>query len=1119
MPNRIEVGLNKDLFDAQGHIDSQRVKNALGLDVDIEYVKVYTEDLGLTPKEVSRFAEELRHPLVNTASVNTSENAWNLPYNTYVIETGYKPGVMDPEGRSSKLLAETVFKRQIPFDRKVAVQHQRRIKSRQPLTDTQLKKIASLFYNTTVQNYRVLSAEDLSKGIEPYMPEVRLPPPEPVKYYDLDEKINFVKYLARQVVSGGRKGLTEGIKRSKSWRNSIAQAYGKRISLSDYLFNKDFRRAANWLRISEDRSLALDVREMHAIYEHQRDPDFLEARKKGGLAGKITDAELELDAQTWSEHCKHKIFNASVKYTEGDRTEILNDGIFTEFIKKPTLELQRKKPGLIKSVLWDNSGVVDFDPDGKYYICFKCETHNSPSFIEPYGGAITGIVGVIRDPLGTGRGSLIIFGVWGYCTGSPFYDGDLRPPLHPDQSLDGIHRGNRDGGNKHGVTNAGGGTFFDDSYLGKCLVYVGAAGAVPKTVAGRPGYEKWINPGDKCIVVGGRVGKDGIHGATGSSQEFSEHTPAGHVQIGDPYTQKNVQELTIEALNEGIINFAQDSGAGGTGSAAGEMAGMVKYLEEIEYERYVADAYDGKETQGHLNSPSISIKDSVRVRPAKCKGGAIIDLSKDLFKYEGLADWEKLESESQERMFFAVSPNNVKRFGELAGKWGVEWREIGEFNDTGYFDVVDGDKQVAYIDLNFLHKGTPKKNLNAIWKTPEERGLAEPGAAFYEKVMQQNPTDILNSILKRENIASKEFLQREYDTRVQGKTVVPAFVGEKSDVPSDAFVQLIEYERDTGVACGIGLNPSYSKIDTYDMTMMAANEGLMRVVAVGADPDSAVNNGNYCWPGVLPDESDESEYKMAQLVRAAKAQRDFALATEVATISGKDSMKIQGNIETADGGRRRVYGLPAIQFATIAPVPDVKKSVTSDFKSPGDVIYVVGSKTKDELGGSEFYQMFGETGINVPKVNPNESIDVCRRLHSAMKNEYVESAKICSKGGLAAALSYSSIGGGLGASIDLSGIGREFDDGEKTSTKLLYSETASRFVVSVRPEYAREFETTMGCYAQRIGHVTDTGINIRGVDGKPMIETNYSALKASWQSTFAHKNYHGDEASRQNQKL
>ena len=1068
MASRIETGLNSGMFDAQGHGDAQRIKNSLGIDTDVDYAKIFTENLGLTAEELRQFSQDLRHPLVNNMTVNSTVNPVVTDGNTYVIEVGYKPGVMDPEGRSAKKLAELVHGSDIPFDRKVSVQHQRRIRSTVPLTDIQLRKIAGLFYNETVQNYRIFSAEDLEGGVAPYMPEVRLPKPEPIRHYDLDGELDFADYFKETREETDPKKKLAKIKRIKNWASNFKVSDGRSVVLQDYLSNQDFRKMSNKLRVSEDRVLALDIHGMNAINYRYKDPTFIDERKQIGLDEKATDGELELFGQTWSEHCKHTIFNASVTYTENGRTEVFEDGIFTEFIKRPTLAIQQAKPHLIKSVLWDNSGVVDFDPDSKYYVCFKWETHNSPSNMEPYGGAVTGIVGVFRDILGTGRGAKITFAGWGYCTGSPFYNGDLRPPLHPDQLLDGIHHGVRDGGNKHGVPTGIGGTFFDDSYMGKCLVYVGAAGLIPKEVAGRPGYEKWINPGDRCIVVGGRVGKDGIHGATGSSLGFDEHTPAGHVQIGDPYTQKNVQEFILEALVEGIINFAQDSGAGGTASAAGEMAQFAN--------------------------------------------GATINLENDLFKYEGLASWEKLISESQERMFLAVSPENSTRATELAKKWGVDYRDIGEFNDTGYFHVMDGDEQLVYVDLDFLHKGTPKKNLNAVWTTPEERGLAEPVQGFYEKVMQQDPTELLSSIMRRENIASKEFLQREYDTRVQGRTVIPAFIGVNSDVPSDAFVQLLDYGSNTGVAYGIGIDPSYSKIDTYDMAMMAANEGLMRVVAVGADPDRAVNNGNYCWPGVLPGESNESDYKMAQLVRAAKAQKDFALGTGVATISGKDSMKIQGKIDTADGGKRDVFGLPAVQYATMAPVPDANKCVTSDFKAVGDSIYLVGPITKDELGASEFYQHFGETGLNTPKVNPYKSMDLYRRLHSAMQQELVESAKVCAKGGLGVALSYSAMGSGLGADVDLSNVPRNFDGNtDIVNSKLLYSQTASRFVVSVRQDYAQQFEQTLGSYARQIGYVTEGEIIVNGVDGNPFIAGSSHELKSSWQSTFSHKNYHGDE--------
>jgi hypothetical protein len=405
--NRIEVALRPGLFDAQGHIDGRRIRERFGIRVRVEYRKIFTEDLGLGADELARFARELAHPVTHTATVGAAPAR---PFD-HVIEVGYRPGVMDPEGRSAKLLAGYVLGRKFPFDRRVAVQHQRLIRGK--LSPAQLRKVAGLFSNDTVQTFRIWSFARWKKGIEPYMPTVKVPPPEPVRRYDLD-------------------------------------------TTDEEL-----------LKLSAERMLALDLAEMRKLREYFSRPRTAAARREAGLSEKATDVELEHLGQAWSEHCKHKIFNADITYVEGTNEERIGEGIFKRFIRTATLELQKKKPDLIKSVLWDNSGVVDLDPSADHYLCFKCETHNSPSFIEPYGGAITGIVGVYRDPMGTGRGSRLTFGVWGYCTGSPFYKGALRPPLHPDQLLDGIHRGVRDGGNKHGVPTAIGGTFFDDSYLGK----------------------------------------------------------------------------------------------------------------------------------------------------------------------------------------------------------------------------------------------------------------------------------------------------------------------------------------------------------------------------------------------------------------------------------------------------------------------------------------------------------------------------------------------------------------------------------------------------------------------------------------------------------------------------
>jgi phosphoribosylformylglycinamidine synthase len=575
---RIEVALQPGIFDGQGHIDAQRVLDSLGLDVGIETRLGYTVNLGISDEQAAQFAAELHNSKMQRAVVDGSFDGEF----DHVIRVGYRPGVMDPVGKSAKFLAGVVLGEEFGLEQKVAAQELKFISSETPLTDVQLRKIAGLFANDIIQDTGVWGAEAWKQGVDPYMPEVYLDP-EPVRHYDLS-------------------------------------------TMSDHAL----------MQLSVSRCLALNLEEMHKIQAYYQRDDVKTAREKVGMTAEATDVELELFAQTWSEHCKHKIFNADITYRGDGLEEKITDGIFSRFIKTPTRAIQEQKPDFIKSVLWDNSGVIDLHGSLANYFCFKCETHNSPSNLEPYGGSITGIVGVYRDPMGTGRGSRVNLGVWGYCTGSIFYDGDLRPPLHPEQLLMGVHWGNRDGGNKHGVPNAIGNWYVDPCFMGKSIVFVGAGGLIPKEIGGTPGYEKTVNPGDRVVVVGGRVGKDGIHGATASSEMYhKERTPAQHVQIGDPYTQKNVQEFILEALERNLIRYSQDSGAGGTGSAAGEMA-----------ER---------------------------------SNGAVIDLDKDLFKYDGLACWEIMISESQERMFLAIDPDNMSELEKIADKWGVEMRDIKQY--------------------------------------------------------------------------------------------------------------------------------------------------------------------------------------------------------------------------------------------------------------------------------------------------------------------------------------------------------------------------------------------------------------------------------------------------------
>ncbi|MFB6077172.1 MAG: AIR synthase-related protein, partial [Candidatus Nanohaloarchaea archaeon] len=370
--------------------------------------------------------------------------------------------------------------------------------------------------------------------------------------------------------------------------------------------------------VCDSRNLALEDDEIAALCDHFSDPTVREQRRAEGLPAEITDVELEAVAQTQSEHCKHKIFNSTIEYTntETGETETI-DSLFDTYIKGATEEIDRD---WILSVFWDNAGVIEFTED--HAVTLKYETHNSPSGKEPYGGALTGIVGVYRDPMGTGRGSRIIAGSYGYCTPEPFYDGDLDPEIAPERLLEGIVNGVRDGGNKSGVPTIFGYSKHHNSYLGKPLVYVGAVGLMPMEVDGEDSWEKDIEDGDRIVMVGGRVGRDGIHGVTEASLEFGDHITGSHVQIGDPYTQKKVQEFLVEARDDGLFTFIWDCGGGGLSSAVGETAEFA--------------------------------------------GGCELDLDAVPLKYDGLHPWEILISESQERMLIGVPPEQMDDLRDLA---------------------------------------------------------------------------------------------------------------------------------------------------------------------------------------------------------------------------------------------------------------------------------------------------------------------------------------------------------------------------------------------------------------------------------------------------------------------
>ncbi|MCH2637310.1 MAG: AIR synthase-related protein, partial [Candidatus Thalassarchaeum sp.] len=387
-----------------------------------------------------------------------------------------------------------------------------------------------------------------------------------------------------------------------------------------------------------------------------------------------TDVELECLAQTWSEHCSDKIFAAHIHHvdtTTGEESEI--NSLFKTHIMQPTLDMQTQVDWLL-SIFHDNSGVIEWTKD--WSLCIKAETHNSPSALDPFGGAMTGIVGVNRDILGTGLGARPIANMDVFCFGPPDFSGHLPGGLfHPSRVLRGVHAGIRAGGNESGIPTVNGAIVFDDRYIGKPLVYAGTVGIMPRHLPdGRESHDKTPSPGDIVYMLGGRVGSDGIHGATFSSLELTEESPSSAVQIGDPITQKKMIDMVLEARDAGLIQVITDNGAGGLSSSVGEMAELT--------------------------------------------GGAELDLAVVPLKQPGLSSWEILVSESQERMTVGVSEDNVPAFEALAELHEVEATAVGTFTDSGAFIVKHGDSTVAHLPMDFMHDGCPQLQLNSEWTPP-----------------------------------------------------------------------------------------------------------------------------------------------------------------------------------------------------------------------------------------------------------------------------------------------------------------------------------------------------------------------------------------------------------------
>ena len=780
------------------------------------------------------------------------------------------------------------------------------------------------------------------------------------------------------------------------------------------------------LTLSRTRLLSLDLAEMHAVQHYFRQ----EGRDP-------TDVELESIAQTWSEHCVHKTFKGIIDYTaitaEGVVRERI-DSLIKTYLQAAT---RRINAPWVRSAFVDNAGIIAFT-DG-YEVSFKVETHNHPSALEPFGGANTGVGGVVRDIIGVSARPIANTDV--LCFGlldTPL--GDLPVGvLHPRRIYSGVVVGIEDYGNKMGIPTVNGSILFEPGYTANPLVYCGCVGLAPSGT-----HRRQARPGDKVVILGGRTGRDGLHGATFSSIELTDETgetSSGAVQIGNPITEKMMLDAILAAREEGLYTAITDCGAGGLSSAVSEMGAAI---------------------------------------------GVTVQLERVPLKYQGLQPWEIWLSEAQERMVLAVPPENEARLRQICADYAVEMTVIGTFSDDGRLHLRYGDEVVADLSMAFLHDGIPRRHLSAIWEQPNypepESDSPPSGEVLAEALL---------SILAHPNVRSKEDIVRRYDHEVQGGTVIKPFVGVENDGPADAAVLKPLEVRDSwmGIALGCALNPAYGTIDPYTMALSAIDEAVRNVVAVGADPERIAILDNFCWGNPsLPD-------RLGGLVRAAKGCYDGAILYGTPFISGKDSL----NNEYTDSVTGQQVSIPSsLLISAIGIVPDVRHACSMDLKAPGNLLYLVG-ETRKELGGSYYYRLRGWVGNRAPAA-AQHGPQTARALHRAIMEGLVSACHDCSEGGLAVAVAEMALAGRLGAEISLQGMPVEAQVAPRDDW-LLFSESNGRYVVEVPPEQAARFEALFSDLPYgRIGRVIDAPqVSIASyLDERPLLTLSVETLVRAW---------------------
>ena len=993
MIHRLEIYYQQPELDNRARRMGERL-NALGLSVEISTVlisDIYTLEGDFTAGELLQAAQLLSNPVVHQFGIDKPRLPEGL---TYALEVGFLPGVTDNVASTTRETLEDSWQRPIP--REAGIYSSRIFYLLDDVNERDVERIVASLANPLIQRVQVKTraAYEVDGGMTPVVPRVSLTETAGVKTINLDIPPEELETL-------GKKGIIDHYDDHEQpvFRGPLALERSSLDVIVDYFKHKEGRHP--------------------------------------------TDIELESLAQTWSEHCKHTIFAASID-------EVI-DGLYRHYIKGATAKIRasRGDDDPCVSVFVDNSGAIIFDDE--YLVTDKVETHNSPSALDPFGGAITGIVGVNRDTVGFGLGAKPVLNRYGFCFADPNdYAPIYRSPgrqnqaLFPRRIMDGVIDGVRVGGNCSGIPTTQGFMVFDHRYKGKPLVFVGTVGLIPRFINNLPSHEKKAKAGDYIVMVGGRVGLDGIHGATFSSEALTGGSPATAVQIGDPITQKKFSDCLVKAARDlQLYNSITDNGAGGLSCSVAEMA-------------------------------------------REC-GGCLVELEKVPTKYPGIAPWQIWISESQERMTLAVPPENWEQLQNLLKSQGVEGTIIGRFTDTGRCQVRYHDQTIMDLDLDFLHNGLPPKVL--------QTESCQVALSAVELPSRLPVNDLFLTLFSRLNICSRSFVSTQYDYEVQGGSVLKPLIG-RNQIDNFATVVRPVLDKPRGVAVSQSLFPSYGELDPYAMAAAGIDSAIRNLLAVGCPLEHIALLDNFCWC------SANDPRRLWQLKEAARACYEVAVAYGTPFISGKDSMFNDFCGFDADDQPITISVPPTLLISSLGVIPHVDRVRSFAFQEAGDLIYLLG-ETGSELGGSEFLALLrdekflaGEDRGIVPQVRPGEFRAIYEHVCHLLEQGLCRSLYPLAQGGLAVALGKSSMAHGLGATIKV--------PADKRVEFYLFAESMGRFLVSIDSRKRRIFESAAAAIpCHFLGEVNESG-RLEVLQGeKAYVDIAVKELLAAYQQPFS----------------